>query len=135
MFELNVGKTPCVMTSQDYQYLGQITEGYSGSDIAIAVRDALMMPIRKVQASTHFKWVDAPSRADPTVMTKHLTPCSPGDPAAQEMSWEDVEGDQLLEPSLGMQDFLKAVKSVRPTVSADDVVEHTKFTLEFGSEG
>ncbi|KAG0299434.1 Vacuolar protein sorting-associated protein 4 [Linnemannia gamsii] len=135
MFELNVGKTPCLLTVQDYQHLGQITEGYSGSDIAIAVRDALMMPIRKVQASTHFKWVDAPSRADPSRMTKHLTPCSPGDPEALEMSWEDVEGDQLLEPSLGMTDFLKAVKSVRPTVSADDVTEHTKFTLEFGSEG
>lgn len=169
MFELNVGKTPCTLTSQDYMHLGQITEGYvcsvnpcflhpaplvdvafidrrsntvlmviarySGSDIAIAVRDALMMPIRKVQISTHFKWVDAPSRTDPSVFTKHLTPCSPGDPFAQEMSWENVEGDQLLEPSLGMQDFLKAVKSVRPTVSSDDVVEHTKFTLEFGSEG
>lgn len=135
MFELNVGKTPCAMTSQDYQHLGQITEGYSGSDIAIAVRDALMMPIRKVQVSTHFKWVDAPSRADPNMMTKHLTPCSPGDPTAIEMSWENVEGDQLLEPTLGMADFLKSVKSVRPTVSADDVVEHTKFTLEFGSEG
>ncbi|KAF8935503.1 Vacuolar protein sorting-associated protein 4 [Podila verticillata] len=135
MFELNVGKTPCAMTSQDYQHLGQITEGYSGSDIAIAVRDALMMPIRKVQVSTHFKWVDAPSRADPAKMTKHLTPCSPGDPTAIEMSWENVEGDQLLEPTLGMPDFLKSVKSVRPTVSADDVVEHTKFTLEFGSEG
>ncbi|KAF9940428.1 Vacuolar protein sorting-associated protein 4 [Mortierella antarctica] len=135
MFELNVGKTPCTLTSQNYQYLGQVTDGYSGSDIAIAVRDALMMPIRKVQASTHFKWVDAPSRADPSKMTKHLTPCSPGDPEAIEMSWENVEGDQLLEPALGMADFQKAVGSVRPTVSADDVIEHTKFTLEFGSEG
>ena len=27
MFELNVGKTPCCMTAQDYQHLGQITEG------------------------------------------------------------------------------------------------------------
>ncbi|KAF9351537.1 Vacuolar protein sorting-associated protein 4 [Mortierella sp. NVP85] len=135
MFELNVGKTPCTLTQQDFMHLGQITEGYSGSDIAIAVRDALMMPIRKVQMSTHFKWVDAPSRSDPSRITKHLTPCSPGDPSALEMSWEEVEGDQLLEPSLGIQDFLKAVKSVRPTVSNDDVVEHTKFTLEFGSEG
>ncbi|KAG0221482.1 Vacuolar protein sorting-associated protein 4 [Mortierella sp. GBA43] len=135
MFELCVGSTPCTLTPQDYHYLGQITEGYSGSDIAIAVRDALMMPIRKVQASTHFKWVDAPSRADPSMMTKHLTPCSPGDPAAMEMSWEQVEGDQLLEPTLGMPDFLKAVKSVRPTVSASDVEEHIKFTMEFGSEG
>ncbi|KAI8358300.1 P-loop containing nucleoside triphosphate hydrolase protein [Mortierella sp. GBAus27b] len=135
MFELNVGQTPCTLTSQDYMHLGQITDGYSGSDISIAVRDALMMPIRKVQISTHFKWVDAPSRADPSRITKHLTPCSPGDPTALEMSWENVEGDQLLEPTLGMQDFLKAVKSVRPTVSNDDVVEHSKFTLEFGSEG
>ncbi|KAF9103192.1 Vacuolar protein sorting-associated protein 4 [Mortierella sp. AM989] len=135
MFELNVGKTPCTLTSRDYQQLGQITDGYSGSDIAIAVRDALMMPIRKVQASTHFKWADAPSRADATILTKHLTPCSPGDPAALEMSWEHVEGDQLLEPTLSLADFIKSIKSVRPTVSADDVVEHTKFTLEFGSEG
>ena len=52
-----------------------------------------------------------------------------------EMGWEEVESDQLLEPMLGMTDFLKAVKSVRPTVSADDVVEHAKFTMEFGSEG
>lgn len=135
MFELNVGKTPCTLTAHDYQYLGQVTEGYSGSDIAIAVRDALMMPIRKVQASTHFKWVDAPSRTDPSTMTRHLTPCSPGDPAAIEMNWEQVEGDQLLEPTLGMPDFIKAVRSVRPTVSAGDVGEHVKFTMEFGSEG
>ncbi|KAF9165569.1 Vacuolar protein sorting-associated protein 4 [Actinomortierella ambigua] len=135
MFELNVGKTPCTLTPQDYQHLGAITEGYSGSDIAIAVRDALMMPIRKVQAATHFKWADAPSRSDPNMVTKHLTPCSPGDAEAIEMSWEEVEGDQLLEPSLGIQDFLKSVKSVRPTVSAADVTEHTKFTMEFGSEG
>jgi vacuolar protein-sorting-associated protein 4 len=94
-----------------------------------------MMPIRKVQISTHFKWVDAPSRTHPEIISKHLTPCSPGDPNAIEMSWMDVNGDQLLEPLLGVQDFLKSVRSVRPTVSADDVVEHTKFTLEFGSEG
>ncbi|KAF9952134.1 Vacuolar protein sorting-associated protein 4 [Modicella reniformis] len=122
-------------TNIPWQLDAAIRRRYSGSDIAIAVRDALMMPIRKVQMSTHFKRVNAPSRADPTKITEHLTPCSPGDPAGIEMSWEDVEGDQLLEPPLGMQDFLKAVKSVRPTVSSGDVVEHDKFTLEFGSEG
>lgn len=33
-------------------------DSYSGSDIAILVRDALMQPIRKVQSATHFKWVN-----------------------------------------------------------------------------
>lgn len=55
MFELNVGETPNDLTHKDYKSLGEMTEGYSGSDIAIAVRDALMEPIRKLRMATHFK--------------------------------------------------------------------------------
>jgi vacuolar protein-sorting-associated protein 4 len=49
MFELSVGSTPCDLTPADYRKLGEISEGYSGSDIAIAVQDALMQPVRKIQ--------------------------------------------------------------------------------------
>ena len=42
MFKLNIGKTPCSCTEQDYNILGQKTDGYSGSDIANVVKDALM---------------------------------------------------------------------------------------------
>lgn len=31
-----------------------------------------------------------------------LTPCSPGDPAAMEMTWIDVPSDKLLEPIVCM---------------------------------
>jgi len=55
MFELNIGNTPNNLTHKDFQALGEMTEGYSGSDIAIAVRDALMEPIRKLRMATHFK--------------------------------------------------------------------------------
>jgi len=57
MFQLNVGTTPCSLTAADYKALGEATPGYSGSDVAIIVRDALMMPIRKVQTATYFKQV------------------------------------------------------------------------------
>ena len=30
---------------------------YSGADISIVVRDAMMQPVRKVQQATHFKQV------------------------------------------------------------------------------
>lgn len=59
MFELNVGTTPCALTQPEYRQLGAKTDGYSGSDIAVVVRDALMQPVRKVLSATHFKPVRA----------------------------------------------------------------------------
>lgn len=64
-----------------------------------------------------------------------LTPCSPGDSGAIEMTWSDVEADKLLEPPLTLKDFLRAVKSARPTVSYEDLKRSEEWTAEFGSEG
>lgn len=38
--------------------------------------------------------------SDPPRTVKKLTPCSPGDPAAKELTWNDVNSDELLEPPL-----------------------------------
>ncbi len=37
--------------------LGQKADNYSGADIQIVVRDALMQPVRRVQHATHFMQV------------------------------------------------------------------------------
>ena len=66
---------------------------------------------------------------------RKLTPCSPGDEGATEMSWADIEGDELVLPDLAYKDFVKAVKSARPTVNAADNQRHIQFTDDFGSEG
>ncbi|GAA98091.1 uncharacterized protein L969DRAFT_85984 [Mixia osmundae IAM 14324] len=133
MFELNVGTTPCTLTSSDYRDLADKTDGYSGSDIAVLVRDALMQPVRKVMSATHFKEVSVPAE-DGSADVRKLTPCSPGDPDAIEKSWTDVETDELLEPPLNLRDFLRAAQSVRPTVAADDLLKFKEFTDELGSE-
>jgi vacuolar protein-sorting-associated protein 4 len=57
MFKLHMGSTPNELTEENYRELGAKTEGYSGADIQLVVRDALMQPIRKVQTATHFKEV------------------------------------------------------------------------------
>lgn len=51
--QLNLGSTPHDITEQQFEMLGRRTEGYSGSDIAVVVREALMEPLRKCQVS-HF---------------------------------------------------------------------------------
>lgn len=127
MFELSVGSTPCDLTPQDFKTLAQMSEGYTGSDINIAVQDALMQPVRKIQTATHYKKVVADG-------VQKLTPCSPGDRGAVEMTWMDVDPDALLEPPLVLKDFIKAIKSSRPTVSKEDVKKSDDWTQEFGSE-
>lgn len=166
MFKLHLGSTPNELTESDYVTLGKKTEGYSGADISVIVRDALMQPVRKVQSATHFKRVcdsltfnrdrahlgavnlnslnfphlivvkEALSHMN-TLSMKHqlsqihvpflpmrsssytqvqgsswnhpnlvvddlLTPCSPGDPDAIEMTWMDVNGEKLMEPIVCM---------------------------------
>lgn len=64
-----------------------------------------------------------------------LTPCSPGDQGAMEMSWVNVDADKLLEPPLVLKDFVKSVRSSRPTISYEDLKRNAEWTEEFGSEG
>lgn len=146
MFKLHLGITPSLLTANDFRYLGEKTERYSGADVSTIVRDALMQPIRKVQSATHFKRVRAAAdrqngdksskeEQQQQQLKEYWTPCSPGDLGAVEMTWLDVPGDELLEPELTMTDFIKSLYSVRPTVSDTDIAKHITFTEEFGQEG
>jgi vacuolar protein-sorting-associated protein 4 len=95
-----------------------------------------MQPVRKVISATHFKPVPSADSADSSELTSSgkgkWTPCSPGDPAAVEKAWTELESDELVEPPLGMADFLKSVDQVRPTVTAADIVKHDEWTKESG---
>jgi len=136
MFKLHLGNTPHSMTEENFRTLGEKTEGYSGADISIIVRDAMMQPVRKVQSATHFKKVSGPSRANPAVIEHDLlTPCSPGDPAAIPMSWLDVPSDKLLEPIISYSDMLRSLANSKPTVNDDDLGKLKKFTDDFGQDG
>lgn len=127
MFELHIGSTPCQLGPKDFRALAENTEGYSGSDIAIVVRDALMQPVRKLLSATHFKQIP-----DPENNVLKWTPCSPGDADAVEKSWETVEAEELLEPPLKLADFMKSLETNKSTCSASDVQKHDDWTRESG---
>ena len=153
IIKMNIGDTPNSLTENDYKTLAKKTEGFSGADIAVLVRDALMQPVRKVQSATHFKKVSSisidytlsneklfqvkgPSRSDPTVILDDLlTPCSPGERGAIEMSWVDVPGDKLLEPLVSMSDMLLSLANAKPTVNDTDLKKLRSFMDDFGQEG
>ncbi|EDO35907.1 predicted protein [Nematostella vectensis] len=136
MFELHLGGSKTLLGAQEIKQLGQKTDGYSGADISVVVREALMMPVRKVQQATHFKRVRGPSPLNPDeIQDDLLTPCSPGDSGAIEMNWMDVPSDKLLEPGVSMGDMLRSLVTTRPTVNEQDLKKFEKFTADFGQEG
>jgi vacuolar protein-sorting-associated protein 4 len=157
MFRLAIGDTPTHLEPNDFHTLASRSEGYSGSDIANVVQSALMRPVRKILQATHFKTVSQPyTHTVPQFVTtqgaifsvlmryslqvtidgqKKLTPCSPGDPAAKEMTYADVESDELHAPDVEIKDFTLALEDTHPTVSNDDVQKQIDWTNEFGSEG
>ena len=68
MFKVHLGETPSDLTDADFNELASKTEGLSGSDIAVVVKDVLFQPVRRTQDATHFK----PSKSPfPTLEPHH----------------------------------------------------------------
>ena len=136
MFKLHLGKTPNNIADPDFRTLAEKSEGFSGADISVVVRDALMQPVRKVQTATHFQRVSGPARdGSGRVVNDLLTPCSPGAPGAIAMSWMDVDAEKLLEPIVTTSDMMRSLSNAKPTVNDEDLHKLRKFTEDFGQEG
>ena len=126
MFKLNLGDTYNDLTDEQYETLGNLTEGYSGSDIYNLTQDAIYGPLRKCQRATHFKQLDP----------HHIVPCSPSDQGAFKMKINDIpDPKSLVAPVVTFEDFVLSLQRIKPTVSPDDLKKQEQFTEEFGSEG
>lgn len=55
IFKNRGSKTKNNLTETDYIQLGEMSEGYSASDITIVVNEALMEPVRRCQSGKFFK--------------------------------------------------------------------------------
>ena len=126
MLKLNLGDTYNDLTDEQFGILGDLTEGYSGSDIYNLTQDAIYGPLRKCQRATHFKQLDQ----------NHIVPCSPSDPGAMEMKINDIKNpESLVAPVVTFEDFILSLQKMKPTVSKDDLKRQDEFTREFGTEG
>mmetsp|Transcript_14438 Transcript_14438/g.31821 ORF Transcript_14438/g.31821 Transcript_14438/m.31821 type:complete len:455 (-) Transcript_14438:205-1569(-) len=154
MFKLNLGDTPNSLQERDYNLLGENSEGYSGSDVAVVVREALMEPLRKCQTAKQFM-EDAEGNFQPCAQYPSCLSCplalhSPlagvvsAPPSintrcttchAQRMTLYDVPGEKLQVPLISQADFLKALSKAHSSVGADELERFVTWTEEFGQEG
>ena len=85
MFKLHLGDTPNTLTEKDFDKLAGLTEGFSGSDISVVVREALFQPLRRCQSAKFL-------RKDREGL---YVPCKGHDVGAEKMSLYDVPSELL----------------------------------------
>ncbi|MED6205252.1 Vacuolar protein sorting-associated protein 4B [Stylosanthes scabra] len=129
MFKVHLGDTPNNLTEKDFEYLASRTDGFSGSDISVCVKDVLFEPVRKTQDAMFFY-------KNPEGM---WVPCGPKQPGAVQTTMQDLAAkglaSKILPPPITRTDFEKVLARQRPTVSKADLDVHERFTKEFGEEG
>ncbi|CAF3443097.1 unnamed protein product [Rotaria socialis] len=132
MFKTHLGtNTFHTVKEHEWMELAQKSEHYSGADIGVVCREALLRPIRRLGSATHFKRVQNPEPDGPREVW--LT-CSPGDPGAQSLTLDTIEPDELCEPPVTMLDMEAALVTQKPTVGENELVKYEEFTREFGEK-
>ncbi|GLJ22779.1 hypothetical protein SUGI_0429090 [Cryptomeria japonica] len=132
MFKVHLGDTPNNLTESDFEELASRTDGFSGSDISVCVKDVLFEPVRKTQDAMFFRKVS-------TQDGEMWMPCGPRQSGAVQTTMQElaIEGQasKILPPPITKTDFDKVLARQRPTVSKGDLEVHERFTKEFGEEG
>jgi len=149
MFRLNVGKTPNNLTDRDFKELARDSKGFSGADISIVVRTALMQPLKTAQRAEFFR-EDADGMFIPIKLIDDQPPCykcpmklsnSKGGKqvcancASIRCTLYDIEGSKLKVPDVTAEDFKQALAKTNPSVAPKELIRFQEWTDEFGQEG
>ena len=146
MVKIHLGDTPNNLSENDFDTLGRLTEGASGSDITVLVKEALMEPLRRCQQAQQFlpvgeflfpceQYPNCPYcppklSTDPPNKNYDCSKCG-----AKRMALWDVPSEKLKAPDVSVKDFESVLRHSHSTVSKDELEEYTKWTKEFGQAG
>lgn len=134
MLKIHLGDTKTTLSDRDIEELAKLTDGFSGSDMSVMVRDALMEPVRRLQTATAFRRVRGRDPSGQEV-DDLWEPCLPDTKGAVQKTLMDIEPSKLASPVVGMMDFRKSLRTSRPSVNQADLDQYVKWTQEFGQDG
>lgn len=147
MVKLHLGDTPSNLTDADFEKIGEITEGASGSDIKVLVKEALMQPLRRCQQAKQF-YVDKKGFYHPCDKYPNCPRCPPKlssdkpgtdytctSCGAKRMTLWEVPPEKLIAPMVVREDFEKVMRHSVTTVSPEELQRFTEWTKQFGQDG
>lgn len=163
MLKIHLGDTPTSITPADFDELAEKTEGSSGSDISVVVREALMEPLRHCQQAKF--WQRCNQDTSPNPNGAFVTPCVYYPPCAYchpqlstcppkcqqcnapcpncgsirmrlyDLPEHGFTDDKMVPPVVSMRDFRKVLEHSVSSVAEDELTQFIKWTEEFGQEG
>ncbi|KAJ0670691.1 putative vesicle-fusing ATPase [Helianthus annuus] len=129
IFKVHLGDTPSNLSESDFESLARKTEGFSGFDIAVCVKDVSFEPLRKTQDAMFFVKTNAGL----------WIPSEPEQPGAVQITMQELAAQGLAgkisPPPITQSDFDKVLARQKVTVSKSDLEVYERFTKEFGEEG
>lgn len=147
MVKLHLGDTPNDLTERDFEKLGEITYGASGSDIKVLVQEALMQPLRRCQQAKQFI-VDEEGFYNPCEKYPNCSYCPPKLSTdktdkdytckrckSKRMTLWEVPPEKLKAPMVKRIDFEQVMRHSVSTVSAEELQRFTDWTKLFGQDG
>jgi len=112
MIQKYMGRLPHNISSEEFQQLGDITEGYSGAELNLIIQETISDSIRKTTSATHFKIISMNGGPE-------YVPCSSEDQGAVEMN--DSSPDNLIPMDVSFADVLKVLHQNPPRASRADI--------------
>lgn len=130
MIRMHLGDTPHNLTPQDFRELAEKCEGWSGSDLKVMCRDAIMHPVRMATAATHFRKLVVDNE-------EMYSPCSPGDPDGEEVQGGimAIASRKMHLPDVTRFHLEQALANSKPSVNPETLAMYQKFTAERGQDG
>jgi vacuolar protein-sorting-associated protein 4 len=150
LLRIHLGATPHELSAHEVLRLATRLDGFSGSDLSVLVRgalreaqhapqcgrggdhtveyasqvrDALMEPVRMLQAATHFRQEAGGAWAM----------CEPRERGAVQMRLMQVPPQQLRTPHVTLEHLERAMLATRPSVGPEDLHRFEEFTRQFGA--
>ncbi|KAL4426462.1 hypothetical protein ABPG74_004468 [Tetrahymena malaccensis] len=126
------------LKQQDFDYLSDLTDGYSGSDIVTIINDAFMRPIQELQTTKYFKQLKGNllenfiEYQDSQVERIYYTPCLESEVDAEEINLYQLDPKQIILRKAEIKDFKESIRNCKPTVSKKFLDYYNKFLEKCG---
>lgn len=116
-----------MLSDEDIKLIAERTDGYSGADLEILVRDAAFEPLHLAQATNKFRKVNVNGQF------KHvpMQPNAVGPDIITSVVY-DLPERSLMLPDVNREDLIKAMMRSKPSVSKKDLDQYTDWTKQYG---